>query len=170
MRLTAPDGTSLALHPRGYQFPAGTGEFDDQWLVISGQVTAGGRSWSFDDPCLLVDEARELGSWLRHAGQGHVEPQPEPAEPAWEPSLWFTEPVLAFSVAARDDIGLVVRVHCSLEAAPPWLDEAQRSPWGYAVFLRVDPDQLQQAADQWTDELNTLLAERPPTRPPRRLP
>jgi hypothetical protein len=162
MRLIARDGTSLTLHPLSYQSPAGTGPDDDQWLVVGGRLRVGDRSWSFEDPCLLVDEAYELSTWLRRAAEGDVQPQSPagPDEHRWEPSLRFTEPTLAFSVAARDDASVVVRVHCSLEAAPPWLDEDQRAPWGHAVGLRVAPIEVQQAAVQWTYELSLL-----PTRP-----
>jgi len=158
MRLIAGDGTSLTLHPRRYHSPAGSGRDDDEWLVISGHLRVGDRSWSFQDPCLRIDEAREFSAWLRQAAEGNVQPQPLPELPGqdWEPSLWFTEPVLAFSVAARGDAGVVVRVHCSLEAAPPWLHDDQRSPWGYAVVLRVDPVELLQAAAQWSYQLTTL--------------
>jgi hypothetical protein len=168
MRLIARDGTSLTLHPLGYQLPAGTGPDDDRWLVIGGHLRVGDRSWSFEEPCLLVDEARELGAWLRRAAQGNVRAQAlsEPPDREWEPSLRFTKPALAFSVAARDDAGLVVRVHCSLGAAPPWLEEDQRLPWGYAVALRVDPIELQQAATQWTYQLTELPPGRPPTPEP----
>jgi hypothetical protein len=160
MRLVARDGTSLTLHPLGYQFPAGTGPDDDQWLVVSGRLRDGDRSWSFEEPCLLLDEAYELAAWLRRAAEGDVQPQPLAGsqDQGWEPSLRFTEPVLAFSVAARDDAGMVVRVHCSLEAAPPWLDEDQRAPWGHVVALRVAPIELRQAAGQWTHELSLLPA------------
>src|SRR6266545_4704857 len=134
MRLIAQDGTSLILHPLRYQFAAGTGPADDRWLVIGGHLRVADRSWSFEDPCLRIDEAYELSAWL----------------------LRFVEPVLAFSLAARDEAGAVVRVHCSLEAAPPWLDEGRRLPWGQAVALRVPRLVLRQAATQWAYELDSL--------------
>ena len=163
MRLIAQDGTSLILHPLRYQFAAGTGPDDDRWLVIGGHLRVADRSWSFDDPCLRIDEAYELSAWLLRAAEGDVRPQPMPDRPErdWEPSLRFVEPVLAFSLAARDEGGAVVRVHCSLEAAPPWLDEDRRLPWGQAVALRVPQLVLRQAATQWAYELDSLPPREP---------
>jgi hypothetical protein len=163
MRLIARDGTSLTLHPLRYQLAAGTGPDDDLWLVIGGHLRVGDRSWSFEDPCLRIDEAYELSAWLRQAAEGDVRPQPMPDRPEedWAPSLRFIEPVLAFSLAARDEAGVVVRVHCSLEAAPPWLDQDGRLPWGYAVTLRVHPRELRQAATQWAYQLDTLPPREP---------
>ncbi|MEU9795136.1 hypothetical protein AB0E27_31920 [Streptomyces sparsogenes] len=42
------------------------------------------------------------------------------AEGWLSPDTWFVEPVLAVSLADRTDSGAVIRVHLSLEAAPPW--------------------------------------------------
>ncbi|SDR76252.1 WapI family immunity protein [Actinopolymorpha singaporensis] len=71
--------------------------------------------WEFRDPCLTMTEARDLATWLAEAAAGTVEVVQNPSE---ERILAFTEPVLAFSVAGRDDCEVVVRVHLSLEALP----------------------------------------------------
>src|SRR6266511_3502237 len=69
MRLIAQDGTSLILHPLRYQLAAGTGPADDRWLVIGGHLRVADRSWSFEDPCLRIDEAYELSAWLLRAAR-----------------------------------------------------------------------------------------------------
>jgi hypothetical protein len=59
------------------------------------------------------------------------------------------EPVLALSLADRDDSVVVIRVHLSLEAAPPW----QRGDGGadiyqYFVEVRMEAATVLDAADQ----------------------
>jgi hypothetical protein len=169
MRITARDDAALTLQPLRWQFPAGTGPWDDEWLVIGGHVVHKGRGWSFTDPCLLIGEARELTAWLRAAAVGTLPPDPMPDPPveAWEPSLCFLEPVLGFSLQARDVTGVVICAHLSLEAAPPWPDAGDYTTAddAYTVRLHTDPAELLHAADDWEQELNAL-----PTRtlPPHR--
>ncbi len=66
------------------------------------------------------------------------------------PDTWFIEPVLAFSLADRREDGVVIRVHLSLEAAPPWRQGDNRADiYQYFVKVRVDTAALLDAADQW---------------------
>lgn len=65
--------SSVELHPVRYQFAAVRGDsYDDNWLVIDGTVTTPEGNWSFADPCLLTDEARQVTSWLRAVAAGTV--------------------------------------------------------------------------------------------------
>ena len=65
MILSAPSGDHLGLRIEGYEFPGiWDDEFDSNWLIVTGNVRSAGRGWSFRDPCLLVDEAISLASWL----------------------------------------------------------------------------------------------------------
>jgi hypothetical protein len=66
-------------------------------------------------------------------------------------------PVLAFSVGSRPP-GLALRVNFSLEAAPPWIRGNERLAWGYAVDLPLAPAELEQAADEWSQNLDNLAA------------
>ncbi|MBO8191750.1 hypothetical protein ITI46_08660 [Streptomyces oryzae] len=127
----------IKLRALRYQFPVAIGDpYDDNWLVIGGEVTTPEGSWSFTDPCLLTDEARQITPWLRAAGG---------ATPTDTPSdLHFLEPVLSFSHTGSG----LVRVHLSHEAAPPWRDGEERLN-GYDIEIKATTAGLRQAADEW---------------------
>lgn len=144
--------SSVDLRPVRYQFATVLGDsYDDNWLVIDGTVMTPEGSWSFTDPCLLTDEARQVSAWLRAVAAGIVDVTEPDAEGELSPDTWFIEPVVAFSLADRSEDGTaVIRVHLSLEAAPPW----QQGDDGadihqYVVEVRTDAAALLHAADQW---------------------
>ncbi|MBO7938439.1 MULTISPECIES: WapI family immunity protein [Streptomyces] len=111
---------TVDLRPLRYQFP-----------------TVGG------DPCLLTHEARAVA-----AGAVAVSGPDDDGE--LSPDTWFVEPVLAFSLAARDDAGAVLRVHLSLEAAPPWQQGDDGADiYQFFVEVRLDKAALLHAADEW---------------------
>lgn len=65
-------------------------------------------------------------------------------------------PTSGFSVAAREDGSLVVRVHLSLESLagrPGDDEEAIYDFYAYSVPLRVAPADLVAAAQVWEDDL-----------------
>ncbi|WP_242432990.1 hypothetical protein [Streptomyces sp. Root264] len=144
--------SSVDLRPVRYQFASVRGDsYDDNWLVIDGTVTTPEGSWSFADPCLLTSEARQVSEWLRAVAAGTV-PVTEPdAGGELSPDTWFIEPVAAFSLADRSAGGAsVIRVHLSLEAAPPWQQGADGTDiYQYVVEVRMDAAALLHAADQW---------------------
>ncbi|MFE9796048.1 hypothetical protein ACFYRL_30430 [Streptomyces goshikiensis] len=153
--------SSVDLRPVRYQFATVRGDaYDDNWLVIAGTVMTPEGSWSFADPCLLTDEARQVSAWLRAVAAGTVDVTEPDAEGELSPDTWFLEPVVAFSVADRIGGGTsVIRVHLSLEAAPSW----QQGDDGadihqYVVEVRLDAPALLHAADQW----DLALASFPP--------
>jgi hypothetical protein len=140
MRMSSGDGPSVELRPLRYQFgrSADPRDWDANW---------------FSDPCLTTWEARELGSWLRGVRSGEVEPTTFGGEDE-DPSLVFTEPNIAFSLARRDAGSAALRVHLSLESAPPW----ERGPGGpdlFDFFVEVDltPAALAAAQSDWGREL-----------------
>ncbi|MFB0628104.1 hypothetical protein [Streptomyces sp. AB3(2024)] len=149
--LLSDHASSVELRPLRYQFPrAGANPYDDNWLVIGGTVTTAEGSWSFASPCLLTDEAREVAPWLRAVAAGKVAVTGDDAEGEPSPDKYFLEPVLAFGLAGRSEDGAVLRVHLSLEAAPPWRqDEDGEDIYGYAVEVRLDTTALLHAADRW---------------------
>jgi hypothetical protein len=54
-------GHHFELRPTRCRIPLVTDdEYDDNWLVIGGEMTAREGSWPFCDPCLLVDGARVI--------------------------------------------------------------------------------------------------------------
>ncbi|MER7759202.1 hypothetical protein [Streptomyces sp. NPDC097619] len=150
----------VELRPLRYQFATVRGDaYDDNWLVIGGTVSTPEGTWSFDDPCLLTDEARRVAAWLRAVAAGTVAVT-DASEGELSPDTWFIEPVLAFSLAARSEDGArIVRVHLSLEAAPPW-HRGEDGPdiHQYAVEIRTDTEALLLAADTW----DLALAAFPP--------
>ncbi|MGP3632475.1 WapI family immunity protein [Streptomyces sp. 24-1644] len=142
---------SVELRPLRYQFPAVRGDsYDDNWLVVGGAVTTTAGSWTFTDPCLLTDEARQVAAWLRAVAAGTVAATVPDDADGLSPDTWFVEPVLAFSVAAPTEDGAVLRVHLSMEAAPPW-QQADGGPdiYQYVVEVRLDTAAVLTAADQW---------------------
>ncbi|MFE0705060.1 hypothetical protein [Streptomyces sp. NPDC058872] len=149
---------SVELRPLRHQFSEVRGDpYDDDWLVVGGTVTTPEGSWSFADPCLLVDEARELSAWLRAVAAGTVVATGPDAEGRWSPDTWFVEPVLAVGLTDRSGGGAVVRVHLSLEAAPPWQrGDAGAEIYAYVVEVRMDTAALLHAADQWDLALTAL--------------
>lgn len=157
MHITGTKDTWLDLRVSGYQFPQAANDLDAQWLMITGKISVTGRTWSFTDPSLMIDEARALARWLHAAAAGHIQPRQLPARPdqGWTPDLSFTEPVLAFSLGSGPS-GLLLRVNTSLEATPPWVGGDQRAPWGYAIDLQLTAPELEQAANEWSNDLSTL--------------
>ncbi|MFE7113392.1 hypothetical protein ACFU98_44670 [Streptomyces sp. NPDC057575] len=143
--------SSVDLHPVRYQFATVRGDsYDDNWLVIDGTVMTPEGSWSFADPCLLTDETRQVSTWLRAVAAGTVDITEPDAEGELSPDMWFIEPVVAFSLANRTEGGTaVIRVHLSLEAAPPWQQDEDRADiYQYVVEVRLNAAVLLHAADQ----------------------
>ncbi|MFJ6573360.1 hypothetical protein ACIQNU_38710 [Streptomyces sp. NPDC091292] len=135
-----------------YEFATPRGDaYDDNWLVVAGTVTTPEGKWSFVDPCLLTDEARQVAAWLRAVAAGTVAVTGPDAEGGLSPDTWFIEPLVAFSLAGRSEGGAaVMRVHLSLEAAPPWRQGDDRADiYQYVVEVRTDAAALLHAADQW---------------------
>lgn len=158
--LLSDHGSSVELHPLRYQFPATRGDsYDDNWLVIGGTVVTPEGSWSFADPCLLTGEARQISAWLRAVTAGTVAVTGPDAEGWLSPDTWFVEPVLALSLAGQDDRGAVIRVHLSLEAAPP-REQGDDSAdiYQYFVEVRMSEETLLHEADQWDLALDAFPA------------
>ncbi|WP_119732036.1 WapI family immunity protein [Thermomonospora amylolytica] len=149
--LLSDHASRVELHPLRYEFSAVRGDrYDDNWLVIGGAVTTPEGGWSFTDPCLLTHEARQVTDWLREVAAGTVAVTGPDAEGRLSPDTWFVEPVLAFSLADRSEDGALIRVHLSLEAAPPWRQGDDGADiYQYAVEIRTDTAALLHAARQW---------------------
>nr|WP_223184593.1 hypothetical protein [Streptomyces sp. CBMA152] len=148
--------SSVGLRPVRYQFATVRGDsYDDNWLVIHGTVTTPEGSWSFTDPCLLTDEARQAAAWLRAVAAGTVAVTEPDTEGELSPDTSFIEPLVAFSLADRSEDGTAaIRIHLSLEAAPPWQPEDDRDDlYQYVVEVRTDTAALLHAADQWDHAL-----------------
>ncbi|TFC06516.1 MULTISPECIES: hypothetical protein [unclassified Cryobacterium] len=110
----------IVLHPMRYEFESVIGDnWDDNWLVIAGEVVSGGVDWSFRDPSLTADEAIEIADWLERVATRLEAPADVSENGGIDPSLAFTEPNLAFSVQSYGEDTVVVRVHLSLEELPP---------------------------------------------------
>ncbi|MFJ5519505.1 hypothetical protein ACIQB4_20915 [Streptomyces griseoluteus] len=151
--------SSVDLRPLRYQFTTTRGDWhDDNWLVIEGTVATPEGTWSFADPCLLTDEARQVSAWLRAVAAGTVDVTEPDAEGELSPDTWFIEPVVALSLAHRIESGTaVIRVHLSLEAAPPWQQGDDRADiYQYVVDVSLDAAALLHAADEWDLSLTSL--------------
>jgi hypothetical protein len=156
VRITGDDGVTVELEPLRWQFPADSGEPDDEWLVVGGRIDAGGESWSFTDPCLLMTDARNLADWLLAASQGRIDLAPRGEDGQPEPDLVFLEPALGFAVVAYQEQGLLVRVYFTAEAAPPWLRADDPHGARSVVDLHLSGDQLAAAAREWAGQVSAL--------------
>ncbi|MEV6847974.1 hypothetical protein [Actinoplanes sp. NPDC051411] len=156
MHIAGEDGVAITLTALCWQFPPGAGEGDDAWLIITGNVDLGNRQWAFEDPCLEMEEARELARWLCDAGKGRITPPPQHDDEAPEPTLRFLEPALGFTVYKHDENELTVRVFLAAEAAPPWLRNHDAHHARQVVDLQMPTDRLLAAAAGWSQELNAL--------------
>ncbi|WP_380176057.1 hypothetical protein ACFEMC_10390 [Kineococcus sp. DHX-1] len=159
MQLNSTDGAAFELCPSGYEYPDLTtaGEPDANWLIVHGKVrTAAGETWTFQGPDLSTWEVRELLDWLHAAAEGRIEPTDNPASDLMTHTLIFTEPNLAFSIAAVEGEHTVLRVHLSLEAEaarPGWTGGLSPRIYEYSISLRVDRAQLLAAAEQWRGDI-----------------
>nr|WP_143598363.1 hypothetical protein [Phycicoccus duodecadis] len=146
----------------GYQFPAMTtpGDWDANWLIVEGAVRlATGESWSFRDPCLTTWEVSSLVDWLRQVADGSVQPSAFPSDDDEERLQVFTEPNLAFSLAARSQARVTLRVHFSLESLPPRLrEDRDLDLFDFFVPLNVREAEAQSAADALAADLAAFPA------------
>ncbi len=107
MRLSNHNGDFFGIEISGYQFPAIVDDqWDSNWLIIKGQVSLNGRSWKFQDPCLLTWEVRRLAEWLRLRATGETT----------KTNLGFVEPNLEIDCPSHQ----AVRIFFELEARPEW--------------------------------------------------
>ncbi|GGE94406.1 WapI family immunity protein [Mycetocola zhadangensis] len=150
----------VVLHPVEYEFASAMGDaWDDNWLVIAGEVTAKEQKWSFRHPSLVIDEAIEIAEWFERVANRREAPTGLRGNGGIEPSLAFTEPNLAFSVKSYGEDTAVVRVHFSLEALPPnhrgpATDQIAR--YTFSVELEIPFTDALGAATTWRKELAVL--------------
>lgn len=159
MKLLARDNSIVELSPVAYQFgPSGTfRDWDANWLIIEGSVVlADGTAWSFKDPWLTTWEAKQLAGWLRAVASREVPPW------GWDPTAedtddWglcgFTEPNLAFSVAAYSANTASLRVHLSLESAQPGSESRLFEDFVVLDILIVE---LKSALSEWESEIRVF--------------
>ena len=156
MQLLSADGASITVTLVGYQFPydgppTGGEDTDANWLMVNVAVRrADGQTHQVTDPCLLTDEAKELGDWLRAIPLGRVEPTNRPKE--WNGGLlYFIEPNIAFSLSQWDADHATIRVHLSAECTPPWAKPRSRMYKNF-LTLHIPNRALTLAANQWDRE------------------
>lgn len=147
----------VILHPVNYQFASVNGDaWDDNWLVIAGEVASGGQKWSFRDPSLLVSEAIAIAEWFERVASQLEAPTAMSENGRIDPSLAFTEPNLAFSVQSYVENTVVVRVHLSLEGLPPdrrWPAADHIAVHTFWVEIEIPLTDAARAATTWRKEL-----------------
>jgi hypothetical protein len=161
MRLTSINGDEFVISPLRYQFPRAARFLGDRfgdanWIVIRGMVRlATGRTWSFDDPCMVAQDLPEVERWLRGVADGSVSPRGwdhYDARDLIHPVLDFVEPNLAFRLAERMDARRVIELAFFLESHPEHsVDER--------FYLRLDlsVQDVETAADEWHQERQAFL-------------
>jgi hypothetical protein len=154
MQLGLGTRASVTLEPVRYEFanPADD-EWDDNWLVISGDVSAPDTEWQFAVPCLTTFEAKQISTWLRSVADGSI-PVSVIEDAGVVPSLEFTEPNLAFSVDSYKDESTSVRVHFALETKPVGQSSDDRDQ--FWVEVAVTAADLDSAADEWDKALSVF--------------
>ena len=161
MRLLSGDGASVEFRPVAYQFGGRVGgqfgagaagdagaaehavDWDANWLMIRGVIrTAGGRAWTFCEPCLTTWEAECLSAWLHAAAsQDGAGPQDEAA---------FTEPNLGFILDGRVGERVRIRVRFAHESLPGWSPrDASGRRAEYFLPLDVPRSEVAGAAGSW---------------------
>lgn len=128
---------SVELSIAGYQFPEAEPSADgplgdENWLVVRGAIRTDGRSWTFEDPCLLAGEAQELVRWLRALAAGGAR-----GDRMCVNQLDFVEPDLRFTAEAVTDVVATVTVEFSR---------------GETVTLTLPLADVGAAADDWQRE------------------
>jgi hypothetical protein len=148
--------SSVTLEPVRYELanPAGD-EWDDNWLVIKGDVSAPDAEWQFAVPCLTTFEAKRISAWLRSVANGDV-PVSAIGDAGVVPSLEFTEPNLAFSVGSYQGGLMSVRVHFALESMPVGQSSDERDQ--FWVGIAVTAADLDSSANQWDKALSVFPA------------
>jgi hypothetical protein len=146
MRLTADSGNAFELLILRYEFPDITEDrWDSNWLVVSGKVTIGDKTWHFIEPCVTTFELADLADWLETLGDG--------AEDLADCS--FTEPNLAFLYSRKPFP--VLRVRFTRESAPPWLKGPEQRAVGVTVSFPLTDGVAQEVAA----EIRNALIEYP---------
>ncbi|TFD27802.1 WapI family immunity protein [Cryobacterium lyxosi] len=148
--------SSVTLEPVRYELanPAGD-EWDDNWLVIKGDVSSPDAEWQFAVPCLTTFEAKRISAWLRSVANGDV-PVSAIGDAGVVPSLEFTEPNLAFSVGSYQGGLMSVRVHFALESMPVGQSSDERDQ--FWVGIAVTAADLDSSANQWDKALSVFPA------------
>ncbi|WP_104190775.1 hypothetical protein [Cryobacterium sp. Y82] len=146
--------SSVTLEPVRYELanPAGD-EWDDNWLVIKGDVSAPDAEWQFAVPCLTTFEAKRISAWLRGVANGDVSISVI-GDAGIVPSLEFTEPNLAFSVGSYQGGLMSVRVHFALESMPVGQSSDERDQ--FWVEIAVTAADLDSSANQWDKALSVF--------------
>jgi len=152
------NGNFVELAPVRYQFErAGGDTYEDNWLIIRGEVTSTTESWGFSDPCLLTSEAEGMGDWLRSAAlgpEGLLQPEEDDET---VPSFNTLDPNIGLGVVAVEGDSVTIRFFLWLEATPP--SRADDAQMDYFLDLVTTPDALSRAAAEWDEEC-ALFPER----------
>jgi hypothetical protein len=161
VKLFGSGGHWVSLSPDSYQYPklesSKWNGWDENWLLISGEISYEGGRWAFRDPCLTAGEALAVAPWLRAAAAGTVPVSENDSAGGVSPDLVFVEPNIAFSVGGRDGGSVRLRVHFSLESAPPEFTMDERADiWQFFIELDMSGDALEAAASQWDQQIQSL--------------
>jgi hypothetical protein len=144
MRFVGRNGMGVELRVAGYQFPDNVAD-SVNWLMIEGDVRHPRGSWSFREPCLLIEEATQLADWLEALKAGQ----------RVGPSCGFFEPNLSFEVLPPGDVRLL-RVLFAAESRPVWWPCHVEA---FVEFAITELD-LARAANEWREQLRPF-PERP---------
>lgn len=161
MHLSDREGVrSLMLEPVSYQFSHMRNDqpnwdpTDANWLLIRGTAHSDDELWVFHEPCLLVDEAQHLISWLRSILDGTAATMVPDANGRFWPTTEHIEPNIGFGLVSDEADAATVRVFLWLESGPPSVRaELDGVDMAWFMDLVIAHDDLAAAADEWELEL-----------------
>ncbi|WP_010203630.1 WapI family immunity protein [Salinibacterium sp. PAMC 21357] len=156
MELWDLEGTNyLSIEPMAYEFDdVRVDSYDANWLLIDGRARWGTEEWNFLEPCLLVDEARSLGTWLTRAARGLIEPMELSGHSELQPTQDFLEPNFGFGVVSFAPAAVVLRTFLWLESQPPSVTSERE----FFMDLTLSPSDLRLAVATWESELTEFPA------------
>ncbi|WP_040788401.1 WapI family immunity protein [Nocardia paucivorans] len=157
MKLIDCDGYGVELSVADYQFPEHTDpRIRYSWLVIAGSANCPLGNWSFRWQALTLDDAVELGHWLRRLAERDIGAADDPDGTTGPARLTFTEPNLVFAGACRAEGDIDLHIGLDLEFSPPWRKRTSAGDPS-VVTVRLAPEAVATAADEWIAEVDGYL-------------
>lgn len=157
MKLIDCDGYGVELSVADYQFPEHTDpRIRYSWLVIAGSAYCPLGNWSFRWQALTLDDAVELGHWLRCLAERDIDAVDGHDGTAGSAKLTFTEPNLTFAGGRRAEGDIDLRIGLDLEFSPPWRKRTSAGDPS-VVTIRLAPEAVAMAATEWTAEVDGYL-------------
>jgi hypothetical protein len=141
MYISNNDGCFFDFSIVGYQYPYQIKTFWDDWIIIHINASTPQGSWTIEDPCMTVFEAKRLVDWFEEIFLGFPH----------QLSCGFTEPYIEFENITQSDEQLL-RIIIRSRFLPPWQKRMPDSD--NEIFLDIPFSQI-----SFQKLINDLLGE-----------